>query len=166
MSSHAPRKRRGSAPTYFTNGFSGARAGRMVVRSLSTTNSTRSPCFSPSRLRISRGTVIWPLLLMVLERVIFILFFTVRIAQFACGNRAEICLGAPECLVPLDRGIPAECPLASFRWQVLHIVRRDAKTPNAGFAASLPWFYSDDVRVRHALALYAKTGPTRSETRL
>src|SRR5258708_30987309 len=61
----------GSAPTYFSKGFSGARAGRMVVRSLSTTNSTRSPFFSPSRLRISRGTVIWPLLLIVLERVIF-----------------------------------------------------------------------------------------------
>jgi hypothetical protein len=68
---HAPRKKAGSARTYLTNGFSGARAGRMVVRSLSTTNSTRSPCFSPSRLQISRGTAIWPLLLIVLERVIF-----------------------------------------------------------------------------------------------
>src|SRR5260370_28038588 len=61
----------GSAPTYFSKGFSGARAGRMVVRSLSTTNSTRSPFFSPSRLRISRGTVICPLLLIVLEAAIF-----------------------------------------------------------------------------------------------
>src|ERR1700682_1100934 len=61
----------GSAPTYFSKGFSGARAGRMVVRSLSTTNSTRSPFFSPSRLRISRGTVICPLLLIVLEGAIF-----------------------------------------------------------------------------------------------
>src|SRR6267142_3681611 len=61
----------GSAPIYFRKGFSGARAGRMVVRSLSTTNSTRSPFFRPSRFRISRGTVICPLLLMVLERAIF-----------------------------------------------------------------------------------------------
>src|SRR5260370_30486546 len=61
----------GSAPTYFSKGFSGARAGRMVVRSLSSTNSTRSPFFSPSRLRISRGTVICPLLLIVLEGGIF-----------------------------------------------------------------------------------------------
>src|SRR5579859_7838396 len=61
----------GSAPTYFRKGFSGERAGRMVVRSWSTTNSTRSPALSPRRLRTSRGTVIWPLLLIVLERPIF-----------------------------------------------------------------------------------------------
>src|SRR5713226_7124550 len=61
----------GRAPTYFTKGFSAGRAGRIVVRSSSTTNSTRSPSLSPRRLRISSGTVIWPLLLMVLVRPIF-----------------------------------------------------------------------------------------------
>jgi len=60
----------GSAPTYFTNGFSSdVRAGRMIVWFPSTTNSARSPVFSPSLFRISRGTVIWPLPLMMLERV-------------------------------------------------------------------------------------------------
>src|SRR5579859_5138587 len=61
----------GSAPTYFRKGFSGARAGRIVVRSFSTTNSTRSPALSPRRLRTSRGTVICPLLLIELKRAIF-----------------------------------------------------------------------------------------------
>ena len=42
-----------------------------MVRSSSTTNSTRSPRFKPRRLRISRGTVICPLLLIVLDLVIF-----------------------------------------------------------------------------------------------
>src|SRR5207253_10634219 len=98
------------------NGFSGPRAERMLVPSLSTSNSTQSPCFCPIRLRISRGTVICPLLLMVLERIIFTPLLYSRNSIICVRNRAEFCLGASECLVPLDRGTPAECPLAPLPW--------------------------------------------------
>src|SRR5258708_31717063 len=85
----------GSAPIYFRKGFSGARAGRMVVRSLSTTNSTRSPFFSPSRLRISRGTVICPLLLIVLEGAIFTYLLYSKDIMLYGGRAAPLPLAPP-----------------------------------------------------------------------
>src|ERR1700687_1015384 len=95
----------GSAPTYFSKGFSGARAGRMVVRSFSTTNSTRSPVFSPSRLRISRGTVICPLLLIVLEGAIFTyLLYTKDILVY--GSKGT------------ERGAIGQLPGRFFTWRV------------------------------------------------
>jgi hypothetical protein len=62
----------GSAlPMNFSKGLTSERTGRITVRSCSTTNSTRSPVSSPRRLCIACGTVIWPLLLIVLEFFIF-----------------------------------------------------------------------------------------------
>src|SRR3982074_3034069 len=65
--SFSPPRNVPTAPLYFSDGFCTDRAGRMAVRSPSTTNSTGSPVERPRRLRICCGTVIWPLLLIVLE---------------------------------------------------------------------------------------------------
>src|SRR5580704_17212138 len=62
-----------STALYLSNGLAVDRDGRITVRSPSTTNSTRSPAESPSRWRISCGTVTCPLLLMVLEYFILYL---------------------------------------------------------------------------------------------
>src|SRR5438105_2662952 len=60
-------------PLYFSKGLISLRTGRIRVWPFSITNSTRSPAERPMRLRISGGTVTWPLLLMVLEYFIFTL---------------------------------------------------------------------------------------------
>src|SRR5271166_2123843 len=105
---------------YFSKGFSSERAGRITVRSPSTTNSTRSPTANPRRLRISCGTVIWPLLLIVLEFLIFtsasyskdnILYFrnqvqarnllrtTLLFPPVAAGIRRRFLAGQQACIV-------------------------------------------------------------------
>ena len=59
-----------SAPRKGAKGFPCLPAGRKVVFSLPTSNSTRSPSRSPRRLRTSTGIVIWPLLVIVAENAI------------------------------------------------------------------------------------------------
>src|SRR5580658_1177927 len=58
-------------PMYFSKGFASDRTGRITAPPCSTTNSTRSPGSRPRRSRMCWGTVIWPLLFILLEFLIF-----------------------------------------------------------------------------------------------
>src|ERR1700680_3672913 len=99
----------GSAPAYLRKGLSAARAGRIVVLSFSITNSTRSPLFNPRRLRISRGTVICPLLLMVLEGFIFTFLLYSKDTMFYLGLEVPV-TAEVRCGLPLPPSVSGRPP--------------------------------------------------------